>query len=56
MLKRMHQRCFKRFASIGLAIAAHAFDFMANLNINSLMSRKDANKTSKTHTSLLANF
>jgi hypothetical protein len=43
----MHQ--IKGFISITLAIAAHAFDFMASLNINCSMSKENANKTSRHH-------
>jgi len=43
--EKVHQRCIKGFTSIGLTIAAHAFDFMASLNIDYSMSRKDVDKT-----------
>ncbi len=55
-VERVHQRHVKRFTSINLTIVAHAFDFMANLNINCLMSREDVNRTSGTHTSLPTSF
>ncbi len=54
--KKMHQRCVKGFTSIGLAITTHAFDFMANLNIDCSMLREDINRTFGTHTSLPASF
>jgi hypothetical protein len=55
-VEKMHQRCLKRFTSIGLTIGEHAFDFMAILNIDYSMSKEDVDRTSGTHTSLLANF
>jgi hypothetical protein len=54
--KRMHQRCVKGFTSIVLAITTHSFDFMANLNIDCSMLKEDINITSRTDTSLSANF
>ncbi len=32
--EKVRQRCIKGFTSIGLTITAHAFDFMASLNID----------------------
>jgi len=48
----MRQRiCINRLRHI-----VHAFDFMANLNINCSMSREEVDITLGTHTSLLASF
>jgi hypothetical protein len=52
----VRQRGVKGFTSIGLTITAHAFDFMASLNIDYSMSKEDADRTSGTHTSLPASF
>jgi hypothetical protein len=54
--KKRGQRQVKEFTSIGLTIVAHAFDFMANLNIDYSMSKEDVDRTLGTHTSLLASF
>ncbi len=55
-VENMRQRCVKRFMSINLAIATHAFDIMVNLNINCSMLKEDVDRTSRTHTSLPASF
>ncbi len=49
-VERMCQRHIKRFTSMSLAITTHAFDCMANLNIDCSKSKEDVNKTSRTHT------
>jgi len=54
--EKVCQRHIKGFTSIGLTIATHAFDFMANLIIDYSRSKEDADRTSGTHTSLLASF
>jgi hypothetical protein len=46
----------KRFTSSGLAMVAHAFDFMANINIDYWTSWKVANITLDIHTLLLFIF
>jgi hypothetical protein len=33
-VQRVHQQQIKRFTSSGLTMVVHAFDFMANLNID----------------------
>jgi hypothetical protein len=55
-VERMRQKCIKGFTSISLAIAAHAFDFTANLSIDCSMLKEDADRTSRTHTLLSGNF
>ncbi len=55
-VENMRQRCVKRFMSISLAITTHAFDVMVNLNINCSMLKEEVDRTSRTHTSLLASF
>jgi hypothetical protein len=54
--KKVCQRHIKGFTSIGLIVAAHAFDFMASLNIDYSMSKEHADTTLGTHTSLPASF
>jgi len=46
--EKVCQRHVKEFTSINLTIVAHAFDFMASLNIDYSMSREDADRTSGT--------
>jgi len=46
----------KGFTSIASTIATHPFDFMASFNIDYSMSKEDVDRTSGTHTSLLASF
>jgi hypothetical protein len=55
-VEKVCQKCIKIFTSISLTIVAHAFDFIANLNIDYSMSREDADKTSGTHTSLPTSY
>jgi hypothetical protein len=54
--EKVCQRRVKGFTSIGLTIAAHAFDFMATLNKDYSMSKEDVDKTLGTYTSLPASF
>ncbi len=54
--EKMRQRRIKIFMSINLAIVARAFDIMVNLTIDSLTSKEDVDRTSRTHTSLSASF
>jgi hypothetical protein len=54
-VEKVRQRHIIGFTLIGLAIATHAFDFVASLNINCLMS-KNIDRISRIDTSLLASF
>jgi len=54
--KKVRQRHIKGFTPIGLTIATDAFDFRASLNIDYSMSKEDADRTSRTHTSLPASL
>jgi hypothetical protein len=49
-VERICQRCVSGFTSNGLAMVTHAFDFMANLNKDFLMSRDVVDNISRTHT------